>query len=387
MKKIFLIMLLISMLVLSSAMAYSAGTLNEEGTDQLDVEVEEVEEVESLKILSLEKAVEEGIKNSTQLKTIDLDIKVKQVELSEATYKENKYAKQNISFGTVQGFQLDANMLSKSAEFALEEEGLKKDYIIEDITHNITAGYYGVLQAMDYVNIAEGSLENTKRNRDIADKKFKLGTVSESETLMADIALNEASINVDKAKQDKQKALRSLNMLLNYPLDTELELTSEFKEEIFETNLSKDIESAYETRFDMIRLQNNYDLVKIDFETNAKKYTPNTYQYRYKESTISMVENLLNNHKQNVEFDLRNKYDAIKGAKKQIELSKVNVEKAKEGLRLQEKSYDAGLNTMQEIKEAIVQLYQTELAFFGAVSNYNLTILEYNKAVNLGVIN
>ena len=206
MKRILATILLISILLTFSSFTY--------GTDELN----NGEVTETFKSLSLEEAIEEGIKNSTQLKISDLEIKVKETEFREARGQERKYEDAGISLGTVEGFQLEANMLSKSAKFALEEEKLKKEYLKEDIKYNVILDYYGALQAMDYVNITKSSLENIQRNKDIIDKKFELGLVSKSDVLMTDIALNEANINMEKANEDMQKALRGLNMVLNYPL-------------------------------------------------------------------------------------------------------------------------------------------------------------------------
>ncbi|MFW5649638.1 MAG: TolC family protein [Candidatus Alkaliphilus sp. MAG34] len=384
MKKTLVAILLISILLMFSLFSYGMDELNNNET------------TETFRFLSLEEAIEEGIKNSAQLEISDLDIKVKKIELDEARRTEREYEEMRrheeayreagIFLDTVEGFQLEANMLSKSAKFALEEEELKKEYIKEDIKHNVTFAYYGALQAMDYVNVTKNSLENMQKNKDIVDKKFDLGLVSKSDVLMADIALNETKINLEKAKSDMQKALRALNMILNYPLDTELELTSDFEQEAFDTNLNEDIKNAHKTRFDMIQLQHSYELVKLDFETNAYKYTPNTYKYRYKESSLLKMENLLENSKQNVEFDIRNKYDSIDSAYRQIKLADANVEKAKEGLRITEQLYDVGMATIQDVKESVVHLYSAELGLSSAISSYNLAVLEYNKAVQLGIV-
>ncbi len=379
MKKMLIAMLLVSILLTSSSFSYGTDELNNSELNNSGI-------TETSKSLSLEEAIEEGIKNSVKLKINDLDIKVKKTELSEAHRTERKYEKVGISLGTVEGFQLEANMMSKKAKFALEEEELKKEYLKKDIEHNVTSAYYGALQAIDYVDITKNSLKNMQRNKDIIDKKFELGLVSKSDVLMAEIALNETNINMEKAKEDMQRALRALNMILNYPLDTKLELTSDFKQKTFATDLDEDIKNAYETRFDMIQIQHGYELVKLDFETNAYKYTPNTYQYRYKECNLLRVENLLETSKQNVEFDIRNKYDSINSAYRQIKLAEANVERAKEGLRITEQLYDVGMATIQDVKESVVKLYGAELALSGAVSNYNLAILEYNKAVQLGVV-
>lgn len=336
--------------------------------------------------LSLEQAIEEGIKNSQELTINELEIEVKKTEYSEARYRERKYDKSGYSLGTVEGFLLDENMLSKQANYALEEEKLKTEYIREDIKYNVTNAYYGVLQAKDYVNVAKSTLENIKRNHDIIAKKFELGMASKSDVLMSEIALNEGYTNLEKAKEDLERASRALNMVLNYPLDAKIELTSGFKEQEFNRNIDEDIERSYTKRFDIIQLNNNYDLVKLDFDTNAKVYTPNTFIYKYKEINVKKMEDLLHNAKQNIEFDIRTKYDGIKSAEKQIQLAKANVEKAEEGLRLRELAYKAGTGVILEVKEAITQLYNAKLALSNAIANYNLKILEYDKAVNIGSI-
>lgn len=336
--------------------------------------------------ISIEEAIEIGIKNSSEIKLNEVEIEIKKVELNEANYDARKHKRSNITTETVEGFLLDENMMSKKAEYALEEEKLKQNYIIEDIKYNVVNAYYGVLKAKEHINAVNSNLDNINRHMDIIKKKFDLGLVSKSEFLITEIALNEANINLEKAKEDGEIAVRALNMVLNYPLNTKLNLTSSFKEESFSTDLDKDIENSYKKRFEMIQMKNNYEIVKLDFKTNAIVYPSNTFKYKYKEGSVLRMENLLNNAKQNAEFDIRGKYDAIKSAEKQIKLAKANVEKAEEGLRLKEISYNVGKGTILEVKEAMTQLYNAKLAVSDAIANYNLNIIQYNKAVNIGSV-
>ncbi|SHH22733.1 TolC family protein [Tepidibacter thalassicus] len=345
---------------------------------------------ENIKKLSLDQAINEAIKNSTDIKVSELDIEIKEIELDKAKYSEKKYddlKDRGFSLGTVEGFQLDSNMMSKAAEYALEEEKIKKNYKIEDLKYKVTASYYAALQARDYLKVAKDNLENVKRNRDEVKKKLDLGVASKSDLIMADISLNEATVKVEKAKTDLENAYRRLNMVLNYPLDTKLELTSNFYEQKFDVNLNKDLEKAYEQRFDMIQMNHNHEIVKLDFETNSIKYTENTYVYKTKQRNLAKIESLLNDLKKSVEFDIKSKYDAVINAKKQIELAKANVEKAKEGLRLRELSYNAGVGTLLEVEQSANQLYSANVALASAISNYNLAVLDYNKAVNIGRVN
>lgn len=379
---------IITTMLALSIMTIPMNSYAKEAVEEVkQTKVEEQVKKEKLNMnLSLEQAIEIAIENSQELEINKVDIEVKEIEKKEAKYKEKKYDRLNFSLGTVEGFLLDENMMSTQAKYALEEEILKTDYIKEDIKYRVTNAYYGVLKAKENLDAVNSNVEDIKRNYNIIQKKVELGVASKSEEIMSEVSLNEAYTNREKAKEDLEMANRGFKMVIDYPLDAQVKLTSNFKQQEFDTNLDEDIETAYEKRFDIIQLQNSYDLVKLDFETNKKVYTPNTFVYKYKEQSIAKVKSLLDNIKKNIEFDIRNKYDSIQSAKKQIEIANANIVKAKEGLRLRELAYNAGTGIQLEVKEAQTQLFNANLALSNAISNYNLKILEYNKAVNIGNI-
>lgn len=337
--------------------------------------------------LTLDEAIELGIKNSTQLKINDLDLEVKKLELSEALYKEKKYDRSGFSLGTIEGFMLDEKLYSTQAEYALKEETIKSNYIKENLKYNITSAYYKTLEAKTNLDIVKSTLDNLNFNNTLVKKQESLGTSSKSELYLSNIALNEGYINLENANKTYTRALRSLNMILNIPLDSKYELTSTFTEKKFDTNLNEDIESSFETRLDMIQISNNYNLAKLDFDITKGSFTPNTYKYKYKERTLLKIESLLNDSKQNVTFDIKNKYDDILSNKNNLELAKSNVLKAEEVLRLKKLSYEFDSTTNIDVREAIVQLNKSNLALSNAISNYNLSILNYNKVISIGNIN
>ncbi|CAH2215042.1 TolC family protein [Tepidibacter aestuarii] len=369
MKRLVLSVMLVCMTLITSILTYA-----------------DTPQTNDTKKLSLNQAIDEAIKNSTDLKVSDLDIEIKEIELDQAKRSEKKYENSDFSLGTVEGFQLDANMYSKAAQNALDEEKIKKDYKIEDLKYKTTQAYYGALQAKDYYEVTKNNLANAQKSRDNVKKKYDLGVASKSDLYMGDIALDEAKANLETSKIKMQSAYRGLNMALNYPLDTKLELTSKFEQQKFDVDLTKDILNAYEKRFDMIQINNNYEIVKLDFKTNSTKYPSNTYVYKTKERNVAKVENLMANSKQMVEFDIKSKYDNVNNNKRQIEIAKSNVDKANEVLRLKKLSYDAGMSTLLEVQEAANTAYSANIALSQAISAYNLSIIDYNKAVNIGTV-
>ena len=345
----------------------------------------------AVKSLSLNDCINEAIKNSTDLKSSDAEIGIKEIELEQASDMESDYSrsKNKVSSpfsGSIEGFQLDANMMSKKAGYAIEEEKLKKTYKSETLKSQVTAAYYGVLQCRDALNISSNNVENAQKNRDIVKKKLDLGVCSKSELIMADINLDESKIRLQNAKLDLQKSTRALNLIMSHKLDDKLNLVTAYAQDVFKGDITKDIDNAYTKRFDVISLNHNCDLVKLDFETNAVKYPENTYIYRIKKRNYDKMQVILADYKKNIEFDIKNKYDEIDNLKSSIQIAKGNEERAKEALRLKELSYNAGMSTFIEVKESSNALYSARLGVSSLVCKYNLAILEYNKAINLGEV-
>ncbi|MCT4545212.1 MAG: hypothetical protein N4A63_16900 [Vallitalea sp.] len=48
------------------------------------------------------------------------------------------------------------------------------------------------------------------------------------------------------------------------------------------------MEKAYRDRFDMININHDYKLIKLNFETNAIEYPKNTYVHKTKEMLLML---------------------------------------------------------------------------------------------------
>lgn len=347
--------------------------------------------------LSIEKAIEDGIKNSDLIEIQKYAIEVEEVKRRQAISQERKYddaVDMANDFGirlelegSDEGIYLSNNMLSEQAEVSLEREKLKNEYNIEDLKMNITKAYYMSLIASKNLDIAKNNLENTKRNEEIVNKKYELGVASKSDLLFAQIEVDEAKANLETAKTNKEKAFRSLNMVLDYDLDTQLNLTSEFQKVENEKDLENDLKKSYETRLDYVDSKNTAELARKDLETLDDRYGENTYKYRIAQGNTLRAEKAFDAKEKGVEFDVKNKFDAIDSEYRKIELAKSTVEKAKEALRLKELSYEAGMGTLLQVKEARNSLYKAELNLSNSILNYNIAILDYKKAVTIGNIN
>ncbi|AHM55665.1 hypothetical protein EAL2_c03620 [Peptoclostridium acidaminophilum DSM 3953] len=339
--------------------------------------------------LSLEKAIEDALKNSSAVEIADLELETKTVELSQAKRSESRYSDRDSATymylsGTVEGFQLDKKVSSTAATYALEEEKIKREKSIEDIKYNATRAYYGVMSAKGALDAATDNLDNTKRSLEIVSKKYELGVVSKSDLIIAQLSLDEAVSTMENAQNAYQNAVMGLNLVMSYPLQTELVLTSPYSMATFSANVEEDIKAAFEKRLDVKSAQHGAQLAQLDFEANKIVYTPNTYVYRVKELALKKAQKALDSMKLSVEFGIRGKYNDISTNLRNIDLKKAKLEKAKEQLRLTELSYDAGYKTILDVRQARNILYYAQIDYDGEIAAYSLSVLDYNKAVSIG---
>lgn len=339
--------------------------------------------------LSLEKAIEDALKNSSAIEIADLELENKTVELSQAKRTESKYSDRDSATymylsGTVEGFQLDKKISSTAAAYALEEEKIRREKSIEDIKYNTTRAYYGVMSAKGALDAATDNLDNAKRSLEIVKKKYELGVVSKSDLIIAQLSLDEAVSTMENAQNTYHNAVMGLNLVMNYPLQTELVLTSPYSMAKFAANVEEDIKAAFEKRLDVRSAQHGAQLAQLDFEANKIVYTPNTYVYRVKELALKKAQKALASMKLSVEYGIRGKFNDISTNLRNIDLKKAKLEKAKEQLRLTELSYDAGYKTILDVRQARNILYYAQIDYDGEIAAYSLSVLDYNKAVNIG---
>lgn len=371
----------------SSIMTYAQEMPAEEGTatEATAATTEAAKPVQ----LSLEKAIEDALKNSSAVEIADLELETKTVQLSQAKRSESKYSDRDSATymylsGTVEGFQLDKKVSSTAATYALEEEKIKREKSIEDIKYNATRAYYGVMSAKGALDAATDNLDNTKRSLEIVSKKYELGVVSKSDLIIAQLSLDEAVSAMENAQNAYQNAVMGLNLVMSYPLQTELVLTSPYSMAKFSANIEEDIKAAFEKRLDVKNAQHGAQLAQLDFEANKIVYTPNTYVYRVKELALKKAQKALESMKLSVEFGIRGKYNDISTNLRNIDLKKAKLEKAREQLRLTELSYDVGYKTILDVRQARNILYYAQIDYDGEIAAYSLSVLDYNKAVSIG---
>ncbi len=346
--------------------------------------------------LTLEEAVKIGIENSEILELSKNGMEIQKIELSKNKSdhikqdRNRRYATPmeemmyDAFTGTIQYDQHEAEVDIKRTRNKIEEMEMTNEYIKKTLESNISKVYYGGLQAKDMLDIKRDTFKNLEENYNIVKKKFDLGTASQYDLNMMEIDLNNGRIELEKAEDSYKEVMRNLNNLLDYPLETSLNLTTGYKPREFTSNINKDLDLAFDNRYDYIIAKNDLDLERLNFDILKKNYTPNTFIYRKADVGLKSMELQFKNMKKNIEADIKAKYDNLVTSKNEIALMDANIRKAEEGLRVLKLQYDLDMATMIQVNEALVGLNQAKLGKANAIGNFNVAVIDYETAVKIG---
>jgi outer membrane protein TolC len=103
------------------------------------------------------------------------------------------------------GFQHDAAKLGAQAEGAI------KRALDNELIHQVTRAYYGVLQAQAFVQVRQESVESLTESLRVANERLKAGSATKSDALNLEVRLAEAREDLIHARHGVQLALAALN--------------------------------------------------------------------------------------------------------------------------------------------------------------------------------
>lgn len=301
-------------------------------------------------------------------------------------------------------------------ELALENARSSRISLINEVTK----AFYSVLMAQDSYEVLQKTYINTAENSRIINDKFKQGTVSEFETIRADVQLRNVGANVVAAENAMELAKLQLKMLMGINMDTPIKVFGRLVD--YEVTKYDDLLAV-----DTMALAENPDLKKFDIQSKQlegalkvqkAQYLP-TLTANFNYNIMSMVndENLFNKnhrwfpasniglvlnipifeggkkyHKQQqikiqqeqltrqrenllrgLELQVNSFIRNMKNSIKLIESNKEAMRQAEKGMQISSKMYEVGAGTYLDVTNA-------ELAYIQAGLSYNQSIFDYLKA-------
>ena len=140
--------------------------------------------------------------------------------------------------------------------------GFDYDSTVQNFVYGLVGAYYELLNADADVESAESALKVAQTAKDMADKKYKAGSVAKADVYKADTTLASSQLSLERAKNNREIAKGTLLTKLSFPADQEIviaDMSSTFGTEAENENIDELIKIAREKRPDLLKATANKD--------------------------------------------------------------------------------------------------------------------------------
>lgn len=335
--------------------------------------------------LSMEEAVELGLKNNETVRIAQLDIEKNQVKNSRASSQWSKAPDSSM----VETKLLSEGFYKRQTEMAVKLSRKSKELIEQKIELGIRNSYYEISRISKEIEVKKENVLRAVEQQRIAEANLRIGTGIKREVLTAQAAVEEANLALSNAKDDLKYKRIEFNKLLGLPSDTVVNLTDDVINNISvqstETiDLSAKVSEAQKNRIEVIRAEENVEVSKLYFDIVSKYSAANTYDFREANYEKEKAINELNEANRDVELSVNNAYLNMQKAARAVGVYEKNKVSLEETYRLSNLSYEAGVDIQMDVLNAQIMLYNAELSYVQSLHNYNLAKLKFASSYGIG---
>lgn len=345
----------------------------------------EVQPQNNIYNLSMEEAVELGLKNNEAVKIAQLDIEKNQVVSKKASSLWSKAPENSM----IETKLLSEGYYKRQAEMAVKLSRESKKLIEKKIELGIKNSYYDISRNMKDIEVKEENVSRVMEQQRIAEAKLKAGVGIKQEVLTAQAAVEEANLYLANSKDDLKYKEMEFNKLLGLPSDATVILTEDVINNINlqkqeNIDLTAKVSEAQKNRIEVIQAQENEEVSNVYFDIVSGYSAENTYDYRAANYEKEKASNELNDAMQDVELSVNNAYINMQKAERAIGVYEKNIVSLKEAYRLSQISYEAGVGVQIDVLNAQNMLYTAELSYVQSLHNYNLAKLIFEASYGIG---
>jgi len=284
----------------------------------------------------------------------------------------------------------------RMAETGLDIHELDRRSIENALVESVIHAYFQALAALDYVEIAKGSVETVEEQRRVVEVRYRAGGALRSDLLSLEVRLAQAREEMIRAHNNRDLTMAALAVLLSLDPDAPLRLQSgETVEPSFPRDYSSGLTQALanrpelkKVRYQVIQSYMAIDAARAeylpkadayarfymddpsaDFETSRDNWVAGVilnWDFFTGMSTRASVnrargvldEMLALDRKttREIQIDLKSAYLRLAEAEARLDVSRASVAQAEESLSLVKKEYEGGSATITRYLEAELAL-------------------------------
>jgi outer membrane protein TolC len=293
----------------------------------------------------------------------------------------------------------------------------------QDVLYAAEHAYYDVMLNQHLLEISNDAVRSSQAHLDSVKQKREQGVASDFDVLRAEVELSNFQADLIKNKNAINISKTNLLKIMGVSQDSEVAVSAEFVYEPTDITRDDAVQLAFRNRpglfsrefaikyqKEMLNISKSryFPVVAGFYETSRAKPDPHNpmlidwgniwsaggsitlplfdgfaregeviaQKARLKQAQIDLVDG-----EETALFELNEAMLSIENAAEFVDSQKLNLTRAKEGLRLAEVGYREGTNTQVEMIDAQSALTQAKVNFYQSIYTHNIAKLDLQKAM------
>ena len=296
-------------------------------------------------------------------------------------------------------------------------ETVKRDIVLQ-----VREGYFNILRAEKFLDVARQTVKQFSAQLEVTKAFFEVGIVPKNDVLQAEVRLANAKQGLVRAENDVVLAKSYFNSLLRKEIEAPLQVIDILGYSPFSLRFEDSLKEALEKRpeirtanlkveqakegvkiaksgfFPTINLSGNYSRLSDEplliGDHRGERWTVQglaTFTlgdwgktaYKVGESKVKVTQGEDSKVQliEGITLEVKNDYQIMLVAEKNISVSEKAIEQAEENLRMNEERYKYQVATATDVLDAVTLLAQARVNYYGALSDFNIAKARLERAM------
>ncbi|MDP3015713.1 MAG: TolC family protein, partial [Deltaproteobacteria bacterium] len=296
-------------------------------------------------------------------------------------------------------------------------ETIKRDIVLQ-----VREGYFNILRAEKFLDVARQTVKQFSAQLEVTKAFFEVGIVPKNDVLQAEVRLANAKQGLVRAENDVVLAKSFFNSLLRKEIEAPLQVIDILGYSPFSLRFEDSLKEALEKRpeirtanlkieqakegvkiaksgfFPTINLSGNYSRLSDEpllmGDHRGERWTVQglaTFTlgdwgktaYKVGESKVKVTQGEDSKVQliEGITLEVKNDYQIMLVAEKNISVSEKAIEQAEENLRMNEERYKYQVATATDVLDAVILLAQARVNYYGALSDFNIAKARLERAM------
>jgi len=312
----------------------------------------------------------------------------------------------------------------KMAGYGLEIAEANEQFVRQNVILQARSAYFTVLKAEKLLQVAMETEIQIEAQKDVAKNFYEVGMSPLNDLLQAQVELANATQEVILAKNELDRAVSDLNILLRRPINSSVKLEDIQDFSSFEHNLEYCLKKAEENRVEIKIANIDIAMAENDIKLAQKDYYPTVNligsyfklgeewdveddslwdiravaswdfwqwgrtAYGVKEKDSRLAQASLKKHQtlDDVSIEVKQAYLRTRAAEKFIATVETAIEQARENFRINEERYKEQVATATDVLIAQTLLSRTMTNYYSALYDYKTAKASLYRAMGQDIM-